>query len=79
MYYDYIFLQYLLWLFIRDICCSVLAAMVKVGKEITKMLSDLQSFKKMALIQVLLTKYNTQFSAMQYNSLSNQNVETFIV
>ena len=53
--------------------------MVKVGKEITKMLSDLQSFKMMALIQVLLTKYNTQFSAMQYNSLSNQNVETFIV
>ena len=77
MYYDYICLQYLLGLFVRDMCCSVLAAMVKVEKEITKILSDLQSVKMMALIHVLLTKYNTQFNAMQYNSLSNQNVETF--
>ena len=64
MYYDYICLQYLLWLFVRA-TCSVLAAMVIVEKEITRMLSDLQSFKIMALILVLLTKYNTQFNAMQ--------------
>lgn len=79
MYYDYICLWYLLGLFLRDIFCAVLAAVVEVEKEITKMLSDLQSFKMMALILVLLTKYNTQFNAMQYNSLSNQNVETFKV
>ena len=80
MYYDYTCLQYLLGLFVRVyILFCVSSHSQSWEKEITKMLSDLQNFKMMALIHVLLTKYNTQFIAMQYNSLSSQNEENFKV
>ena len=77
MYYDYIILPALPLMAVCQgyilFCASSHGQSWE--KEITKMLSDLQSFKMMSLIHVLLTKYNTQFIAMQYNiSLSNQNL-----
>ena len=81
MYYDYIILPTIP---LMAVCQGFILFCVSSHgqsweKEITKMLSDLQSFKMMALIHVLLTKYNTQFIAMQYNSLSSQNEENFKV
>ena len=81
MYYDYIILPTIP---LMAVCQGYILFCVSSHgqsweKEITKMLSDLQNFKMMALIHVLLTKYNTQFIAMQYNSLSSQNEENFKV
>ena len=81
MYYDYIILPTIPLMAVCQgyILFCVSSHSQSWEKEITKMLSDLQNFKMMALIHVLLTKYNTQFIAMQYNSLSNQNEENFKV
>ena len=72
MYYDYIILPTIP---LMAVCQGFILFCVSSHgqsweKEITKMLSDLQSFKMMALIHVLLTKYNTQL--LQCNTIAYQ-------